>query len=49
MILAVPHKAYLEMPRQQLLDFLRPDGVLMDVKSVLDPATLPKTIHYWSL
>lgn len=49
MILAVPHKAYLEMPRQQLLDSLRPDGVLMDVKSVLDPATLPKTIHYWSL
>jgi UDP-N-acetyl-D-galactosamine dehydrogenase len=49
MILAVPHKAYLEMPRQQLLNSLRPDGVLMDVKSVLDSATLPKTIHYWSL
>ncbi|WP_199248599.1 nucleotide sugar dehydrogenase [[Phormidium] sp. ETS-05] len=49
MILAVPHKAYLEMPSQQLLDSLRPDGVLMDVKSVLDSATLPKTIHYWSL
>ncbi|MCT7961875.1 nucleotide sugar dehydrogenase [Laspinema sp. D1] len=48
-ILAVPHKAYLEMPSQQLLESLRPDGVLMDVKSVLDSATLPKTIHYWSL
>lgn len=49
MILAVPHKAYLEMPHQQLLDSLHPDGVLIDVKSVLDLATLPKTIHYWSL
>lgn len=49
MILAVPHKAYLEIPYQELLTSLNPDGVLMDVKSVLDPYTLPETVNYWSL
>lgn len=49
MILAVPHKAYLEMPDQELLASLNPDGVLIDVKSVLDPTTLHKTLNYWSL
>lgn len=49
MILAVPHTAYLERSTQQLLDYLRPDGVLMDVKSALDLAIIPKTMHYWSL
>lgn len=49
MILAVPHKAYLEMPSQKLLGSLHHNGVLIDVKSALDPATLPETLHYWSL
>jgi UDP-N-acetyl-D-glucosamine/UDP-N-acetyl-D-galactosamine dehydrogenase len=48
-ILAVSHRAYLDMPREQLLACLRPGGVLMDIKSILDPATIPPNIHYWSL
>jgi UDP-N-acetyl-D-galactosamine dehydrogenase len=49
LILAVNHQTYLEMPRQKLLASLRPDGVLMDVKSMLDPTTLPEGLTYWSL
>lgn len=49
MILAVPHKKYLEMFRQDLLASLRSDGVLIDVKSMLDPVTLPDKLNYWSL
>lgn len=48
-VFAVSHQAYLDMPRKQLLACLRPDGVLMDVKSVFDPATVPPNIIYWSL
>ena len=49
LVLAVNHQAYLDLSQEQLLTCLRPGGVLMDVKSVLDPAKLPKHIHYWSL
>lgn len=49
MVLAVPHDAYLQMAQDQLLSRLRSDGVLVDVKSVFDPDTLPSSIHYWSL
>jgi len=48
-VLAVNHRAYLDMPREQLLACVRPSGVLMDVKSVLDPATMPPNMTYWSL
>ncbi|MBD1835564.1 nucleotide sugar dehydrogenase [Cyanobacteria bacterium FACHB-472] len=48
-ILAVTHQYYLNLPRQQLLGSLRSGGVLIDVKSVFDPATIPPGIHYWSL
>lgn len=48
-VLAVSHRAYLEMPREQLLACVRPSGVLMDVKSALDPATMPPNVTYWSL
>jgi UDP-N-acetyl-D-galactosamine dehydrogenase len=48
LILAVPHKAYLAMPRDGLLEALCPGGVIIDVKSVFDPATLPG-VRYWSL
>jgi UDP-N-acetyl-D-galactosamine dehydrogenase len=49
LIIAVSHQVYLDIPHSQLFACLREGGVLMDVKSVLDPATLPETIHYWSL
>lgn len=48
-VLAVSHRAYLEMPQEQLLASLRSGGVLMDVKSALDPQTVPSGVNYWSL
>ncbi len=49
MILAVSHRFYLDMPREQLLAGIKSGGVLMDVKSAFDPATLPQNLTYWSL
>ena len=49
LIIAVNHKTYLEMSHNKLLASLRPDGILIDVKSVLDPRTLPNELTYWSL
>ncbi|HET6384471.1 MAG TPA: nucleotide sugar dehydrogenase [Armatimonadota bacterium] len=49
LVLAVGHRKFLQMPREKLLSQLRPDGVLMDVKSLLDPSEIPSTISYWSL
>ena len=48
-ILAVSHRNYLEMPPEHFCACVRPNGVLMDVKSALDPKTLPASIRYWSL
>ena len=48
-ILAVSHRNYLEMPPEDFNACVRPDGVLMDVKSALDPKTLPPAVRYWSL
>jgi UDP-N-acetyl-D-glucosamine/UDP-N-acetyl-D-galactosamine dehydrogenase len=49
LIVAVPHRKYLEQPLAELLTCLKPDGVLMDIKSVLNPSDLPASITYWSL
>jgi len=49
LILAVPHKRYLGENMPQLLSKLRPGGVLIDVKSVVDKTLLPKGILYYSL
>lgn len=49
MVLAVNHRAYLEIPPEQLMEVLRPGGVVIDVKTMLDHKKLPDTIHYWSL
>lgn len=48
-VLAVSHQAYLDMSCDRLLACLRPGGVLMDVKSVLDPAKISQNVSYWSL
>ncbi len=48
LVLAVGHAAYLADPGR-LPAMLRPGGVLVDVKSVLDPAALRADIRYWSL
>ncbi|GAB4365101.1 MAG: nucleotide sugar dehydrogenase [Elainellaceae cyanobacterium] len=49
MILAVNHQTYLDMPTEHLMQHLRPDGVVIDVKTMLDRKSLPSNIHYWSL
>ncbi|WP_017325521.1 nucleotide sugar dehydrogenase [Synechococcus sp. PCC 7336] len=49
LILAVPHRFYLEVPKQELFDRLRPGGVLMDIKSVFHPNRVPTHLRYWSL
>ncbi len=49
LILAVPHRQYMEMPTRSLLALVREGGVVVDVKSVLDPAGVDRGLHYWSL
>lgn len=49
LVVAVPHKAYLDMPMSKFLAGLCPGGVLIDVKSVFEPAKLPEGVCYWSL
>jgi UDP-N-acetyl-D-galactosamine dehydrogenase len=49
LVLAVPHRAYLDQPRDALWVCLRDGGLVMDVKSALDPAGVPSRLVYWSL
>ncbi len=49
LILSVPHAAYLNAVQENVFDRLRDGGLLVDVKSVFDPASLPDSIQYWSL
>jgi UDP-N-acetyl-D-galactosamine dehydrogenase len=48
-VLAVPHRRYLETPLEQLLAGVRPGGIVIDVMSVLDPAKVGARFRYWSL
>jgi UDP-N-acetyl-D-galactosamine dehydrogenase len=50
-ILAVAHRVYADMGLQKLLKPLRSqrEGVVIDVKCLLDQAKLPKTLKYWRL
>ncbi|MEO6307606.1 MAG: nucleotide sugar dehydrogenase [Nitrospiraceae bacterium] len=50
-IVAVAHRGYADMGLQKLLKPLhsQQDGVVIDVKCLLDPAKLPKTLKYWRL
>jgi len=47
LILAVAHKEY--MADAQLMSRVRDGGVLIDVKSMLDPTKLGRGVQYWSL
>jgi UDP-N-acetyl-D-galactosamine dehydrogenase len=48
LVLAVPHQQLLaDWP--QWLTCVRSGGVVVDVTSVLTPATIPDGLHYWSL
>ena len=49
LVLAVSHKQYLELPVEQLTGMLRKGGLLLDVKSALDPARVGAGVRYWSL
>ncbi len=49
LILAVPHRRFLEMDRSALFAMLRPGGVLFDIKSAIAPSDVPHDIRYWSL
>jgi UDP-N-acetyl-D-galactosamine dehydrogenase len=50
LVLAVPHRAYREMGVAALLRVLRGgEGVVMDVKGLLDPKSLPAAVSYWRL
>lgn len=48
-ILAVAHQSYRDVETQKLLACLKPGGVVVDVKSMLTPDTLPDGVRYWSL
>ena len=48
LILAVPHKAYLARP-EKMAGMLRDGGILIDIKSAIDPGTVPGNLRYWSL
>ncbi len=49
LVLAVAHREYLELPREQLFGMLSVRGAIADVKSMLDAASVPSPIAYWSL
>lgn len=51
LILAVSHKQFVDQPLSFLIDRIKPGGVLVDVKSAIDPNALPKggRVAYWCL
>jgi UDP-N-acetyl-D-galactosamine dehydrogenase len=49
LILAVPHRHYLQEKTDGLLSRVVPRGILIDVKSAIDPNTVPDGFSYWSL
>jgi UDP-N-acetyl-D-galactosamine dehydrogenase len=49
LILAVPHREYDALDPSALSGMMAPDGVIVDVKSGIDPAALREDINYWSL
>ena len=49
LVLAVPHDAYLQEPRDHLLGRLRDGGVFMDVRSAVPPNEIPARVRSWSL
>lgn len=49
LILAVPHRAYRDFGAAELSAMIETDGIFIDVKARVDPATLRDDIRYWSL
>jgi UDP-N-acetyl-D-galactosamine dehydrogenase len=48
LILAVGHRGFPQWVCSQLLELVKPDGVVLDVKSMLRGQQLPESITYWS-
>jgi UDP-N-acetyl-D-galactosamine dehydrogenase len=48
-VLAVPHRAFASLNGEQIGALLRPQGVVVDVKSMLSPEDVPASLSYWSL
>ena len=48
-VLAVSHKWYLRLGQSGIQAMIRDGGVLVDIKSVLDPARTERAIRYWSV
>ena len=48
-IVGVSHREYKDMPIGELLSIVRSGGVVVDVRSALDPAAIPKNLDYWCL
>ncbi|MGQ0812287.1 MAG: nucleotide sugar dehydrogenase [Nitrospiraceae bacterium] len=50
-VVAVAHRAYADMGMKQLLKPLRSqrEGVVVDVKGILNPTSLPGALRYWRL
>jgi UDP-N-acetyl-D-galactosamine dehydrogenase len=49
MILAVPHKQYLDDVDKNIFSKLSDGAVLLDVKAALANSKLPENVHYWSI
>jgi UDP-N-acetyl-D-galactosamine dehydrogenase len=49
LVLAVSHKWYLDRGTDRLLAPVRDGGIVVDVKSALDPKTMKRGLRYWSL
>ncbi|WP_349371497.1 nucleotide sugar dehydrogenase [Salinarimonas sp.] len=49
LVLAVPHGSYLALGPESLASRLVPDGILVDLKSRLSPASIPGGVTVWSL
>src|SRR5262249_6901111 len=49
LIVAVSHKQYLALGQPRLLSLVKNGGVVVDVKSALDPGKMERGIRYWSL
>jgi UDP-N-acetyl-D-galactosamine dehydrogenase len=48
-VLAVSHREFLEMGGAEIAARLKSNGVLVDVKSALNPGTVPSDVTYWCL
>lgn len=49
LILAVPHRQYIDGGAASIVERLKQGGVLIDVRSVIPPDSVPPGIRYWSL